>query len=263
MKRTKNSWIRSAVVFVIAGGSCWAQIIDPLHGCIIGTNCADNGTVTPTSINSLPTFTFTVSPPNSTNNPGDLLVEILVPNDVSGAGLENYTIGATLAGSADTSTIAPITASLVGNWTSGDLHTFLGLTLSNGSPKNNITAWLPYVNANGDSAATGFDVYQVDLGDTNLQGPGTPTAPVMTLGGTSSLPIASLLVGFLGSGTTFGTSSDFVSTANSGAIFEADAPPNGGGGGGGGSVPEPFSVTLLATVCLVVGYGYRKKARLS
>lgn len=42
-----------------------------------------------------------------------------------------------------------------------------------------------------------------------------------------------------------------------------DAPGNPNGGPGGGQVPEPFSITLLATVCLFVGNTYRKRTRLN
>lgn len=237
--------------------SAFPDTIDPLHGCIIGTSCTDNGTVTPTNTNPLPTFTFTVSPVSSPNNPGDLLVEILVPNDAAGAATKSYSISGTNAGLTDTSTIPATAAIWKGEWTSGGLDTFLGLTLGGGSPSNNITAWLPYTQANGDASATGYDVYQVDLGANRLQGAGTPTAPDFTLSG-SSLPIASLLTGFLGSGSTFASSSDFISTANSGAIFQADAPP-GGGGGGGGTVPEPSSVILFGSASLLIATAFRKK----
>ncbi len=176
----------------------------------------DNGTVTPTTVNPLPTFTFTVSPGPQT---GGFLVDILIPNNVLNAASLSFSISGTMAGATDSSSIGPDAATLKGDWTSGGLDTFLGLTLSNGSPKNDITAWLPYTQANGDSGATGYEVYQVDLGTNELQKPGTGTAPVLTLSG-SNLPIASLLTGFLEKGTT----GDYISDANSGAIFEADGP---------------------------------------
>jgi hypothetical protein len=235
--RKKVTLILAMAALFVAVGACWGQttIDDPLHGCIIGTSCTDNGTVTPTTTNPLPNFTFTISPGPNT---GDFLVDILVPNDVPGAGTESYSISATNAGPINTSTIAATGATLKGNWTTGGLGAFLGLTLGGGSPNNNITAWLPYVQSHGDPGATGFYVYQVDLGNNQLQGPANPTVPVLTLSG-SSLPLASLLAGFLGNGTTFGNSTEFISTANSGAIFEADGPPAG--------APEPSSVLLLGT----------------
>lgn len=240
---------------LFVAGACWGQatdpLIDPLHGCIIGTSCFDNGTVTPTTTNPLPNFTFTAS---SGPLAGDFLVEILIPDNALNAASLSFDIGATSAGPSNSSTISPTAAVLEGHWTSGGLGAFLGLTLANGSPKNDITAWLPYTQANGDAGANGYEVYQVDLGDNQLQSPSNPTVPVLTLSG-SNLPIASLLAGFL-----FNTdakqpkNSGYISTANSGALFEADTPP---------SVPEPISITLLATACLFIGNAYRKKVRRS
>ena len=246
---------------LVASGITWAQTIDPLHGCIIGDpTCFDNGTVTPTTVNPLPNFTFTVSPASSPNNPGDFLVDILVPNneDLTPTSL-SFTITGTLAGPSDTGTVSG-SSTLKGDWTSGGLGAFLGLTLGGGSPANDISAWLPYTQGNNcgpaqnmpcDPGATGFEVYQVDLGNNLLQGPGNPVKPILTLSG-SSLPLASLLAGFLGSGPTFGTSANFVSTANSGAIFEADAPP---------AVPEPSSIILLGSVALGVVALLKRKTR--
>src|SRR5579863_5252526 len=102
----------------IAAVASFGQTIDPLHGCFIGTSCFDNGTVTPTTTNPLPAFTFTVSPGPNT---GDFLVDILVPDNDTGAATANFTIGATKAGPNNTSTIAPVTAVFKGDWTSGGL----------------------------------------------------------------------------------------------------------------------------------------------
>lgn len=250
--------IWAAAAFVVSAGACWGQVVDPLHGCIIGTSCADNGQVTPTTVSALPAFTFTVSPGPKT---GDTLIDILVPNneDLSPSSL-SFSISGTSAGATDISNIGPFTSTLKGDWTGGGLGGFLGFALAKGSPKNDITAWLPYTqgancgpsqNATCDPGATGYEVYQIDLGNNELQNPSNPTAPILTLSG-SSLPTASLLAGFLGNGSTFGTSSKFISTANSGGIFEAGAPPLA-------HMPEPWSIVLLGTVALVTVTLLKKK----
>lgn len=238
------------VIAMLGAGACWGQIDDPLHGCIIGTTCYDNGTVTPTTTNPMPTFTFTISPGPQI---GDFLVDILIPdNEDPTPGSLSFSISGTEGGVLNTSSIGPFSSTLMGDWTSGGLGDFLGLTLANGSPKNNITAWLPYVQGNNcgasgtgvcDPGATGFEVYQINLGTNKLQGPSDPSKPILTLSG-SSLPLASLLAGFLGNPT----SGTWISTANSGAIFEG-----GSSGTTDGTVPEPTSILLFGTVALMVG----------
>lgn len=219
-------------------GSVQAQVTDdPLHGCIIGTTCTEavvgGQKVTPTTSNPLPNFTFTVSPANQT---GDLLVDILVANNVANATSLSFSISGSNGGATDTSPIPSTAATLIsGTWASGDLATFLGL--SPASPTNPIGAWRPATQVY-DPGATGYDVYQVDLGTNLLHGPSSPTAPVLTLAG-SSLPIGSILTGFLNTGTT--ASPNYIATANSGGILEEDGPS---------PVPEPSSVALTAGLVL-------------
>jgi hypothetical protein len=152
---------------------------------------------------------------------------------------------------------------LKGDWTSGDLDTFLNLTLANGSPKDPLSNWLSYTQGSNcgaaedtpcDAGATGYEVYQVDLGDNELQDPSNPTEPVLTLSG-SVLPTASVVAGYLGDGSTFGTSTDFISTAPSGGIFEADAPPTEI------STPEPASLFLLGSGLVLGAKALRRQKR--
>ena len=235
---------------MVAGVACFGQAIDdvpdPLHGCFIGTNCADNGTVTPTNSNPLPTFTFTASAGPLT---GDFLVDILVPDNATGAASDSFTISATKAGASNTGTIAATAATIENggaDWTSGALTTVLGLSISGGDD-NKITAFLPYTKAHGDAGANGYYVYQVDLGNNTLQKPGSGVEPVLTLGG-SSLPIGSLLTGYLYD--TKKNDGEYISTANSGALYEADGPS---------VVPEPSSIILTGTMSLFALSAFRKK----
>jgi hypothetical protein len=77
-----------------------------------------------------------------------------------------------------------------------------------------------------DPSATGFFVFQVDLGNTTLQGPSNPNvSPLENI--SPALPLASYIVGFLNEGTA--GAPDWVATANSGAIFVTPAPPIGHG----------------------------------
>src|SRR5262249_38732259 len=83
--------------------------------------------------------------------------------------------------------------------------------------------------------ATGFFVYQVDLGATTLQGPGNPNVgPLLNL--STTLPLGAYIVAFLNEGTV--EAPNWIATANSGAIFET-SPPS--------AVPLPSALVLFAT----------------
>ena len=117
---------------VVAGK---ADIIEaPLHGCFIGTGCTESTinetNVTPTITNPLPAFTFTDSPGPIT---GDLLIEILTPDDTPGVASLTFAIGGTQAGPTDTSTITPAKSNLRGQSSTGALAGLLGL--SSASPR--------------------------------------------------------------------------------------------------------------------------------
>jgi hypothetical protein len=123
-------------------------------------------------------------------------------------------------------------------WTTGQLDSYLGISAS---PTNPIGAFLPSTQAL-DPGATGFFVFQVNLGNVTLQGPANPNiSPLLNV--SPDLPLASYIVGFLNVG------GNLSATANSGAIFERTGPS---------PVPEPTSFILLGSLLCVVGRGIYK-----
>lgn len=217
------------------------EIIDPLHG-YIGNNATDNGTNTPISVNPPTNIGFTVSPGPAT---GDFLLDILVPNnEVMPA---SFSITGTSSAIAGEFSATP--------WTSGDLDAYLGISAS---PSNPIGAFLP-MTPNLDPGATGFFVFQVDLGTTTLQGPDDPGAsPLLDLNIPGGVPLASYIVGFLNEGTS--ASPNWVATANSGAIFETAPPPNPKFGS---DTPEPSRVVALCGLGAIglIGFGWHRRQR--
>lgn len=211
-RSSKTAWITLAAV----GALAWilpasAAQVTALHAfCVSPATCTDNGTVTATSTSS-PTFGFWESSGPAT---GDFLVEILVPN--------NYALppGFTVTGG----TSSPVTATEVGSgWTTGFLDSYLGITAS---PANPIGAWLPTTVAD-DPAATGYYVFQADLGVNTLQPQSNElNGPLLNVG---SLDTGSLVVGFLANGNVW------TATASSGALYET-----------GHNVAEPGTLALFA-----------------
>lgn len=208
-----------------------------LHGFCAGSGqCVDNGTNSPTTANPPADFGFTTSPgPTS----GDLWVDILAPNNVASG--PSFTLTGT---SSATATLFSTTA-----WTSGSLDTYLGISAS---PNNPIGAFLPSTQAL-DPGATGFFVYQADLGTMTLQGPSNPNVSPLENITKGILPQASYVVGFFNEGTV--GSPSWQATANSGAIFTT-GPTSGGGQG---AVPEPSTWAMLLLGFAGLGFaGYRK-----
>jgi hypothetical protein len=218
----------SASLLAVVGGALFLALTNPavadvkLHGYCAGGGagqCVDNGTNSPTSTNPLSNFGFTISPGPQT---GDLTIDVLVPNNEPKPA--SFAFTGTLSG---TATLFSPTA-----WTSGQLDSYLGITAK---PNNPIRAYLPSTQAL-DPGATGFFVFQADLGTATLRGASKPNiSPLENI--SPYLPLASYLVAFLNGS---------VGTAHSGAIFVTKA-------------PEPTSLALLATALVGIGVFYRRR----
>ena len=146
---------------------------------------------------------------------------MLVPNNEDSSPSKlSFALSGTLSG---TATLFNTSA-----WTSGKLDSYLGISAN---PANPIGAYLPSTEKL-DPSATGFFVYQANLGTTTLQNPFKPNmSPLENI--SSALPLASYIVGFFNEGTA--TAPSYQATANSGAIFETGQPS---------SVPEPATLLL-------------------
>ena len=236
LQRVAAILVGSFFALTVISSTAHADTIpDPLHGCVGSTpTCNDNGTNTPTSNN--PTeFGFTVSPGPAS---GDLWIDFLEPNNVTLSG--PITITGTLTG---TATLFSTTA-----WTSGQLDTYLGISAS---PANPIGAFLPSTQAL-DPGATGFFVYQVNLGAITLNGPSTPTTGLFM---STGIPQGSYIDGFFNEGTA--ADPNWVATANSGAIFLTGTP--GSPGTQSAPTPEPGSLLLVCTGLLGAAVGVRRR----
>jgi hypothetical protein len=231
-----------AGALAIAGGMAMpGSAHATLHGFCAGAGqCVDNGTNSPTSSDPPVNFGFTTSPgPTS----GDLFLDILTPDNQTAG--PSFTLSGTLSG---TATLFSKTA-----WTSGALDAYLGISAS---PNNPIGAYLPSTQGL-DPGATGFMVYQVNLGTTTLQGPSNPNVSPLESIISGVLPQASYIVGFFNEGTA--AAPDFQATANSGAIFETGTP--GSTRGGGGTVPEPSTWAMLLIGFASLGFAAYRKAK--
>jgi hypothetical protein len=225
-----------ATAALVAGAITLASPVSAqaLHGFCAGTGqCIDNGTNSPTSTNPPADFGFTIS---GGQTPGDLWLAILVPNN------EQTVTSYTLTGPGATTA-----TEVSGEWTSKFLDAFLGLSAS---PANPIGACLPSTQAL-DPGATGFSVYVDNVGTRTLLSPSNPNvSPLYNI--SSGIPLGSYIVGFLN------TSSGFVATANSGAIFETTGltspppPPP--------VIPEPSTWAMMLLGFAGLGYaGFRTR----
>ena len=215
--------VAGGALFLMLAHPAFADVEDPLHGYCAGAGqCVDDGTNSPTSTNPSSNFGFTISPGPRT---GDLSIDVLVPNNEPKPA--NFALTGTLSGTATLFSATP--------WTSGDLDAYLGLSASPATP---IGGYLPSTVAL-DPGATGFFVFNVNLGTAALQGASNPNvSPLENI--SPGLPMASYLVTFL-NGT--------IATANSGAILATH------------KAPEPASMTLLGTGLAGLGFALRLRRR--
>ena len=132
-------------------------------------------------------------------------------------------------------------------WTSGTLASYVGLSAS---PNNPIGAYLPATQVL-DAGATGYFVYQADLGTNKLIDNGScqsaaTCGPLLSL--SASLTDGAYAVGFLNNPT----SGNIIATANSGALFFNGTSTTV-------KIPEPPVVTLFATALLGLGFLRRRR----
>jgi len=242
---SRNRMVKSALLGAFACAVSLAMLAVPasatLHGwCGSGatSTCLDNGTNTPTSVNPPNPFGFTGS---SAGETGDFLIDILVPNNLSSPSSFSITGGAT-----GTATLFSSTA-----WISGQLDAYLGISASPTNPIGNYLgpcAAATPCTKNVDPGATGFFVYQADLGTNTLAGASGPPSQLLNLN--TALPLGSFIVAFLNQGTA--GAPNWQGTANSGAIFETS-------GSNLPRVPEPASLLLLGVGMMgVAGFAWRK-----
>ena len=143
----------SALAAGLWAGAAQAANPPTLHGfCSTAVPCTDNGANTPTAVNP-PLFGFSAGGHAET---GDVRIDILVPED-GGAAPSSYTISGVFLGA------STYTASLVSPtpWTTGQLDSYLGILAA---PTNPIGGFLDASETALEPSATGFYVFQADIG---------------------------------------------------------------------------------------------------
>lgn len=225
-------------LLAVAALSASAVYGDTLHGfCYSPTPaCLDNNTNTPTSTDP-PNFGFSGSGKSVT---GDYLIDLLVPNNVLNANSLSFSV----SGKEGVTNLGPFPAALFSTtaFTSGSLDTYLGI---NASPADGLSNFLTATQAI-DAGATGYFVYQADLGQqTLLKQSNELNGPLLTLN--NGLPTGSFITAFVNDGTPESTN------ANSGAIFETGRPS---------AVPEPSYALFLSAGIVLIGFARKAAAKL-
>jgi hypothetical protein len=178
---------------------------------------------------------------------GDVLIDILVPEN-GGAAPSSYTLSGPFLGSS-TVTAALVTGTPAGPWTSGFLAAYLGISAT---PANPIGAYLDSSETSLEPTATGFYVFQADLGTRTLPGnSGESNSDLLTTD--RALFAGTYIVAFLNQG------GDITATANSAAILET----GGGTITGHGGVPEPAAWVMMLTGFGLVGSMVRRRRLLA
>jgi hypothetical protein len=232
----------SALAAALCAGAAYAAPGPPtLHGfCSTAVPCTDNGANTPTAVNP-PDFGFSAGGHAAT---GDVLIDILVPED-GGVAPSSYTLSGAFLG------VSTFTASLVSPtaWSSGFLDSYLGISAS---PANPIGGFLDASETTLEPAATGFYVFQADIGTRTLpSNSGASDADLMTTD--RALFAGTYIVAFIHQSGGYGA------TAPSGAILET----SGGTITGHGGVPEPAAWVMMLTGSGLVGAMVRRRRLLA
>lgn len=220
-------------------------ILDPLHGfCAAGCQEVTQGGNNVTTVVAPPGFNganygFWLSSGPAT--PPDTRLYFATPDNLAaGPVTTTGTInGASVAGTATL-------LSGLGQWTSGDLDTFLGSNLPGGAqPNNPISNFLTFTH-NTDPTATGYNLFELDLGSVKLAGMDDQTLMNLTSLG---LPTGSMIFSFTELAQGNGA---WTATASSGVLYD-----NGGQGCSNCKVvPEPGSLPLMLTGLGLMGLGY-------